>query len=114
VAFGFSFRTRIFSRRAAVYDTASTRSGVRWWCAPGRACCGGGVAVTNPRRTLTRPTVDWACNIMTTRWKMRAAWQVSGYINYTYGIAGNVRTPAVASNGTCSLVNSPLEGTRKP
>jgi hypothetical protein len=37
-----------------------------------------------------------------------------GYINYTYGIAGNVRTLAVASHGTCSLVNSPLEGTRKP
>ena len=37
-----------------------------------------------------------------------------GYINYTYGIAGNVRTLAVASHGTCSLVNSPLGGTRKP
>ena len=37
-----------------------------------------------------------------------------GYINYTYGIAENVRTLAVASYGTCSLVNSPLEGTRKP
>jgi len=35
------------------------------------------------------------------------------YIN-TYGIAENVCTLAVASHGTCSLVNSPLEGTRKP
>ena len=84
--------------------------GARAWRGAARTTVGD----TAVRRTLTRPTVDWACNIMTSRWKMRAAWQVSGYINYTYGIAGNVRTPAVASNGTCSLVNSPLEGTRKP
>ena len=83
--------------------------GARAWRGAARTTVGD----TAVRRTLTRPTVDWGVQHHDVAMENEGGAAGLSY-NNTYGIAGNVCTLAVASHGTCSLVNSPLEGTRKP